>query len=323
MSAAVLLHLPLLLWRMFPAAERPNALSIARRIEFLDTVVRFAKKEAPVPVPRRTLTVREEKLLADRAASLRRLSERDAKTVGGVSGGMGGDGAPGIKPLASVLVPVNPGTVLENRSESARMMPGPAPLGPGKGAGTPSYSTVPSTLRSVAASGTRSADAPIVVGAGLRAPGLSSKGTGGGGTGLVSGGGAVPQAPKFRRTEPGEGGGFGFGKGGGLGRGTGGIGDGGANCVISGELTGRGVVRRVNPEYPDWARALDVGGVVVLSFAVSSDGRVMNDIQVVNSTVEALNPVAVEALRRWRFAPLGPGETEIQRGNMIMMFSLR
>jgi protein TonB len=88
-------------------------------------------------------------------------------------------------------------------------------------------------------------------------------------------------------------------------------------------LAERKVLKRVNPEYPEWARALDVGGAVVLSFTVSPDGRVMNDIQVENSTVEALNPVAVDALRRWRFAPLDPGDTEIQKGNIIMIFSLR
>lgn len=322
-AAAVFLHTPLLMWRMFPVGARPTEMTLARRIEFLDRVVRATKKEAPVPEAKRSLTVREEKLLADRAATLRQLSERSVESAQRLQSVPGGGGERGLTPLSSVLVPVNPGNVLDSRSETAKILPVPAPVGAGTGAGTPSLTHLPKDLRSVGVSGSKS-EAALVVGPGLRAPGTPpSKGTGGGGTGLVAGGGAVPLAPKYRRTEPGEGGGFGFGRGSGLGRGSGTMGGDGASCVISGQLAERKVLKRVNPEYPEWARALDVGGAVVLSFTVSPDGRVMNDIQVENSTVEALNPVAVEALRRWRFAPLDPGDTEIQKGNIIMMFSLR
>ena len=57
----------------------------------------------------------------------------------------------------------------------------------------------------------------------------------------------------------------------------------------------------VQPTYPPLARMVRIQGVVVLDATIDETGRVV-DVRVVRS-VAALDRAAIEAVRRWRYAP--------------------
>jgi TonB family protein len=62
------------------------------------------------------------------------------------------------------------------------------------------------------------------------------------------------------------------------------------------------VVDRVEPEYPDEAKANHVQGSVVLDVLVGKDGRVQR-LSLVRGDL-ALTAAAADAVRQWRFKPL-------------------
>jgi protein TonB len=62
------------------------------------------------------------------------------------------------------------------------------------------------------------------------------------------------------------------------------------------------VIQRVEPEYPHVALMTHVGGTVVLKCIIDKNGDV-RDAEVVTSSFGAFEGPALNALRRWRFAP--------------------
>jgi TonB family protein len=62
------------------------------------------------------------------------------------------------------------------------------------------------------------------------------------------------------------------------------------------------VIKRVAPEYTDVARKGRVAGIVLLDVVVEKNGRV-SDVQILKPLPFGLDQKAVEAVRKWRFAP--------------------
>jgi len=116
-----------------------------------------------------------------------------------------------------------------------------------------------------------------------------------------------PPAPPSRGQ--GTGGGAGTGQGTGLGEGDGaGIGDGSGGGEGGGPYRpGSGIepprlLREVKPDYTEDARRRGLEGEVVLEIVVRRDGRV-GDVRVRQGLGSGLDQQAVEAVRRWQFAP--------------------
>jgi protein TonB len=68
--------------------------------------------------------------------------------------------------------------------------------------------------------------------------------------------------------------------------------------VLAGQ--GPGVIKRVEPIYPPFARAARIQGVVVLDAVILEDGSV-DSVRVLDSAHPALDKAAADALKRWRF----------------------
>jgi periplasmic protein TonB len=66
--------------------------------------------------------------------------------------------------------------------------------------------------------------------------------------------------------------------------------------VMAGEL-----IRRVQPEYPEIARATHLSGTVRLQAIIGTDGTV-RDLDVLSGS-PILARAAVEAVRQWRYRP--------------------
>jgi protein TonB len=62
------------------------------------------------------------------------------------------------------------------------------------------------------------------------------------------------------------------------------------------------LIGRVTPQYPRAARQKGVQGLVLLEAVLDTDGRIREDIKVLQSIPE-LDAAATAALRRWRFRP--------------------
>jgi TonB family protein len=108
---------------------------------------------------------------------------------------------------------------------------------------------------------------------------------------------------------PGRGGGAGDGKGTGLGEGDGaGIGPGSGGGIGGGPYRGGSgidpprLLTEVKPDYTDEARRKGVKGEVVMEIVVRADGTV-GETKILKGLPAGLNERAVQAVRRWRFAP--------------------
>jgi TonB family protein len=108
---------------------------------------------------------------------------------------------------------------------------------------------------------------------------------------------------------PGEGGGEGSGSGAGLGEGSGpGIGPGSGGGTGGGPYRpGSGIepprlLHEVKPDYPEEARRQGLAGEVELEIVVRRDGTV-GDVRVLRRLGHGLDERAIDAVRRWRFAP--------------------
>jgi protein TonB len=62
------------------------------------------------------------------------------------------------------------------------------------------------------------------------------------------------------------------------------------------------LISRVVPEYPRLARQQGIEGLVVLEAVLDSDGRIEDNIKVLQS-IPMLDEAAIRAIRRWRFRP--------------------
>jgi len=74
--------------------------------------------------------------------------------------------------------------------------------------------------------------------------------------------------------------------------------------IEDGPLAQRQVLRRVLPEYPSWAEEQGAIGVVRLRFKVTREGVVRAGIEILRTSgYDALDRVAIDALRQWLFSP--------------------
>lgn len=64
------------------------------------------------------------------------------------------------------------------------------------------------------------------------------------------------------------------------------------------------LVRRVQPVYPPIMQSARVTGQVVLDAIIHADGTI-GDVTVLNSTNEAFARSAIDAVKRWKYAPIG------------------
>ena len=99
----------------------------------------------------------------------------------------------------------------------------------------------------------------------------------------------------------GKGGGIGSGEGGGLGPGTGG-GVGGGVFRVGGGVTAPSLLFKVEPEYSEEARKAKYQGTVLLYVEVDPSGHATN-IRVQRSLGLGLDEKAIEAVKKWKFAP--------------------
>lgn len=92
---------------------------------------------------------------------------------------------------------------------------------------------------------------------------------------------------------------------------------------MRGELGKRGILTKVQPEYPDFARRQGIEGDVTLRVWVSPRGGVSRVEVVKLSGTPELDRRAMEALKKWRFAPL-PEEIEpvTQWGEITLHYRL-
>lgn len=99
----------------------------------------------------------------------------------------------------------------------------------------------------------------------------------------------------------GSGGGVGSGKGGGFGPGEGG-GVGGGVFKVGGGVTAPSLLYKVEPEYSEEARKAKYQGTVLLYIEVDPNGHATN-IRVQRSLGLGLDEKAIEAVKKWKFAP--------------------
>ncbi len=99
----------------------------------------------------------------------------------------------------------------------------------------------------------------------------------------------------------GSGGGVGSGKGGGFGPGEGG-GVGGGVFRVGGGVSAPQLLFKVEPEYSEEARKAKYSGTVLLYIEVDPSGRATN-IRVQRSLGLGLDEKAIEAVKKWKFAP--------------------
>jgi protein TonB len=72
---------------------------------------------------------------------------------------------------------------------------------------------------------------------------------------------------------------------------------------IGGQIKEPTLLRRVAPEYPSLAVHANIRGTVILEAVVDAEGRVA-DVKVLRSAHRVLDEAALDAVRRWEYAPL-------------------
>jgi len=92
----------------------------------------------------------------------------------------------------------------------------------------------------------------------------------------------------------------------------------GVGMTISGQISGRKILQRVPPKYTDRARREGWEGVVAVHFTVLADGRVKDNTYFEQSSVHSdLNRAALDAIKKFRFAPLPPGQAAVEQWGVI------
>jgi protein TonB len=71
---------------------------------------------------------------------------------------------------------------------------------------------------------------------------------------------------------------------------------------VGGSIKQPTLLHRVDPVYPDVARAAQIEGTVILEAIVDEVGQVV-DLRVLRSQ-SVLDKAALEAVRQWRYAPV-------------------
>jgi TonB family protein len=93
---------------------------------------------------------------------------------------------------------------------------------------------------------------------------------------------------------------------------------------ITGALANRAVLEKTIPEYPEWAREQGIEAAVTLQFTVNAEGLVKENILVARTSgYPAMDKLAIDALKKWKFVPLPPDQFQDEIGAMTMNFSVR
>ncbi len=97
-----------------------------------------------------------------------------------------------------------------------------------------------------------------------------------------------------------------------------GLDDLGGNMTISGQIQGRKIMNSAPAEYSDLARRKGWEGVVAVHFTVLADGRVKDNLYFEQTSVHRdLNQAAMEAIRKFRFAPLPSDQAAVEQWGVI------
>lgn len=79
----------------------------------------------------------------------------------------------------------------------------------------------------------------------------------------------------------------------------------GTNISIAGPISQRLILSKVLPQYPEWALTRGISGIVIIRIWVMPGGEVKESITIEQSSgYPDLDQLVVNALRRWKFAPL-------------------
>lgn len=98
----------------------------------------------------------------------------------------------------------------------------------------------------------------------------------------------------------------------------------GANISIAGPISKRSILSKVLPQYPEWALERGISGIVIIRIWVMPDGGVKETMAIEQSSgYPELDQLVVNALKRWKFAPLDKSVVqEVQWGVITFRFCL-
>lgn len=94
--------------------------------------------------------------------------------------------------------------------------------------------------------------------------------------------------------------------------------------AIAGPISERKILKKFLPKYPSWAIEKGISGYVILKIWVTPDGKVEDNIEIVETSgYPQLDKIVMEAIREWLFAPLDENtKKEIQWGIIKFRFEL-
>ena len=97
-----------------------------------------------------------------------------------------------------------------------------------------------------------------------------------------------------------------------------------ASYSISGPLRDRKILRKILPEYPEWAQQKGATAVIALHLSVDPDGSVQTSVFVEQTSGSGeWDQQVANALRSWRFGPLeAEAVQEVQDGVITFRFTL-
>lgn len=103
------------------------------------------------------------------------------------------------------------------------------------------------------------------------------------------------------------------------------VGGKGVSMSISGEISGRDIVKAVPPVYPDEAKAKGWEGAVAVHFTVLPNGTVKDNVYIEQAAAHhALNQAAMAAIKKWTFSPLEKGKAQVEQwGILTIVFRLQ
>lgn len=95
----------------------------------------------------------------------------------------------------------------------------------------------------------------------------------------------------------------------------------GTALLITGQLSGRNIMRKTAPSYPRWAEEQGIQAQVAIDFTVRSDGSVKDNLMVSRTSgYPELDDLAKEALATFMFAPISGSDD--QTGTAVFVYKL-
>ncbi|MGM0568467.1 MAG: energy transducer TonB [Elusimicrobiota bacterium] len=80
---------------------------------------------------------------------------------------------------------------------------------------------------------------------------------------------------------------------------------------ISGPLSGREVLKKIIPQYPDWAKKEGINAACTIRFELSPSGEIRDNLFISSTSgFPRLDRLALEALRKWRFEAIDDQRNE-------------